>query len=234
MGAQTKKQIVYNEPIQSMRNRWFKPLLYFLIALHFFGLLGMHWGFMNAQLQAFTPFESFISLTPLNLILTTGMLLFFHEDWQPAFVLFAVLAILTGFFAEVAGVATGLIFGEYSYGATLGWKLWEVPLVIGLNWFLLSYVCCSILRFENKLIRTLAGAALMVLLDLIIEPVAIHYDFWSWALVEVPLQNYLAWFVIALIPCGLFCYLPFKKNNRFAKYVFWAQLLFFAINNLLI
>jgi len=234
MSTQTQTRLSNKSSLQEARNKLFKPLLYFLIALHFFGFLGMHWDFMNEQLQALTPFKSFISLTPLNLMLTSVMLLFFHEDWQPAFFLFAVLAMLTGFFAEVAGVATGLIFGEYSYGATLGWKLWDVPLVIGVNWFLLSYVCCSILPFQNKLKRTIAAALLMVLLDLLIEPVAIKYDFWTWAAVDVPLQNYIAWFIIALVPCGLFCYLPFSKFNRFAIYVFWAQLLFFAANNMLI
>src|SRR5689334_23098853 len=36
--------------------------------------------------------------------------------------------------AEVIGVATGAIFGAYSYGEVLGFKLLEVPLIIGLNW----------------------------------------------------------------------------------------------------
>jgi len=214
---------------------WFTPMLIFLFALHFFGLLAMHWPWMNEQLSALTPFDTFISLTPLNLLLTSGMLLFFHKDWSPSFLLFMVAAMLIGFFAEVAGVATGLIFGEYSYGATLGWKLWDVPLVIGLNWFLLAYVCCSILiRFTSRSLATVGGAFLMVLLDFFIEPVAIAYDFWSWEAVSVPIQNYVAWFLIALFPCALFNYLPFNKENGFAPYVFLAQFLFFTVNNLLI
>lgn len=39
-----------------------------------------------------------------------------------------------GFVAEAIGVATGFPFGVYHYGERLGWKVLEVPPVIGLNW----------------------------------------------------------------------------------------------------
>ena len=38
----------------------------------------------------------------------------------------------------------------------------------------------------------------MVLLDIMIEPVAIELDFWQWEGGNIPLQNYLMWFIVAL------------------------------------
>ncbi|MEM1136043.1 MAG: carotenoid biosynthesis protein [Bacteroidota bacterium] len=218
------------------KDKLFRPAVIFLAALHFFGLLGMHLPIMNEYLQLLTHFESFISLTPLNLLLTAGMLLLFHKTWNKYFLIFLLASMLIGFFAEVLGVATGLVFGEYQYGATLGWKVLEVPLAIGLNWFLLSYFCSSLLHkvSSNIWIKTIAAAFLMVLLDMLIEPVAMQYDFWNWAGNVIPFQNYVAWFFIALFPCFLFYRLPFEKSNPFAKYVFGAQLLFFLFNNLLL
>ncbi len=39
----------------------------------------------------------------------------------------------------------------------------------------------------------------MLLMDLLIEPVAIHLGYWSWTGGDIPIQNYLSWFVISLV-----------------------------------
>ena len=38
---------------------------------------------------------------------------------------------------EAIGVNTGLLFGTYEYGANLGFKIFGVPLIIGVNWTVL-------------------------------------------------------------------------------------------------
>ena len=40
------------------------------------------------------------------------------------------------FALEVVGAATGLIFGPYTYGRTLGPQLFGVPLLIAFNWLI--------------------------------------------------------------------------------------------------
>jgi putative membrane protein len=52
---------------------------------------------------------------------------------------------------EVVGVKTGLIFGEYKYGSTLGIKLFEVPLIIGFNWVFVILGSISISRLITKM-----------------------------------------------------------------------------------
>jgi putative membrane protein len=39
------------------------------------------------------------------------------------------------------GVHTGILFGNYKYGNALGLKLNDVPILIGINWFIVVYAC---------------------------------------------------------------------------------------------
>ena len=76
------------------------------------------------------PIE-FLRLTPLNLLLTLVIILVNQQQWKFAWVF--VVTYLVGFFVEVLGVNTGFPFGEYEYGSVLGPKVFETPLMIGLN-----------------------------------------------------------------------------------------------------
>ncbi len=173
----------------------------------------------------------FKALTPFNLILSAAILLAFHTQWNRAFITFCIISFFTGFFVEVAGVASGYIFGQYEYGPTLGFKILNVPLIIGLNWLMLTYSTGSICSrlAVHPVLKAVFAASLMVILDLFIEPVAIELDFWSWHNNIIPLQNYVAWFIISFLLHLLFFLLPFRKENPAAKYLYLLQLVFFII-----
>lgn len=173
--------------------------------------------------------EYFQQLTPMNLLLTNVLLFSFHRRWNAAFVLFAVVVFCVGFFSEVLGVHTGLLFGNYSYGAALGLQLWEVPLLIGLNWLMLVYTTGHISNYFKLhwLIRALVGTVLMVLLDYFIEPVAMQYDFWSWQGDSIPVSNFVGWFAVAFLLQLYFQKAFFFKSNKLAPYVYLVQLVFF-------
>ncbi len=205
-------------------------------ALHIFGLLGLFWLPMGEALRQITPFSSFIDLTPLNLILTAILLLIFHPNWNRGQIFWVVLAFAVGYSIEVAGVHTGVIFGEYSYGEVLGFKLLEVPLTIGINWMVLVYASGAVLVFwkGKLLVKALVMATLMTLLDFLIEPVAIYWGFWTWEEVDVPLQNYGAWWIIAFGLCWIWQKSFNGRLSPVAQHVWWAQVLFFMGNNLLI
>ena len=55
-----------------------------------------------------------------------------------------LIAFAIGFSAELIGVHSGMLFGNYSYGNNLGLKLAEVPLIIGINWGVLAVTSASI------------------------------------------------------------------------------------------
>jgi bisanhydrobacterioruberin hydratase len=115
------------------------------------------------------------------------------------------------FLAEVAGVATGSVFGEYEYGVTMGWAWHGVPVLIALNWVMVVHGAFCLSRrwvpLELGLWRRPAtavlAAGLAVGFDFIMEPVAMRLDYWRWPGNVVPLQNYAAWFLIALLAAAV-------------------------------
>ena len=194
-----------------------------LVILHLCGFIGMITSWRNF----------FLMLTPFNLILSTALLFFNHKQFNKSFFIFCVIGFFFGFFIEVAGVKTGAIFGEYSYGNTLGIKSFEVPWVIGLNWLMLVYsagVICHKLNI-NIILKSLLGATMLVTLDFFIEPVAIKSDFWSWQQINVPIQNYIAWFLASILLLFVFHKSQFDKNNKLAKALYIVQLMFFTLLN---
>ena len=197
-----------------------------LIVIHSFGCLGL----------LYPPTRSYFELaTPVNLLITGALLFYFHKDWNKSFILFSIICFVTGYLVEVAGVQTGLIFGEYTYGPTLGFKLWGVPLIIGLNWLILIYSTGVMAQAfsQNWILKSLIGSGLMILLDFFIEPVAVTLDFWHWEGGEIPVHNFLGWFITALFLQSVFHLLSFEKNNLLAKYVFYVQLVFFIFLQIL-
>ena len=78
------------------------------------------------------------------------------------------------------------------------------------------------------------GAAILLILDIVIEPVAIHYNFWTWADVAVPLKNYIAWFLIALTMQLFFNLVAGNSKNKVAIALLLLQFGFFGFLNLLL
>uniref|UniRef100_UPI004047E619 carotenoid biosynthesis protein n=2 Tax=Roseivirga sp. TaxID=1964215 RepID=UPI004047E619 len=197
----------------------------FLIATHIAGAIGL----------IYEPTRSlFQNLTPLNLLVTAAIIFHFEKEKTAQYFIFIIATFLIGFFAEVLGVKTGMIFGDYAYGETLGIKVLNVPLSIGLNWAILIYIAGIVSNklFENFWLRISFGSILMVLLDFLIEPVAIDFDFWTWNTPEIPIQNYIGWFILSLLLHSLFQKLNFGKTNPLAIKLLIIQFSFFAVLNL--
>jgi putative membrane protein len=177
--------------------------------------------------------DQFLSLSFMNLILSFLVVLLARSRDHQKFHLFLFVSFLVGMTAEWIGTKTGLLFGNYSYGANLGPKISGVPLVIGFNWGILVVTSASIINHikTNVLIKSILAAALMTLLDVFMEPVAIKSDYWTWV-GEIPLYNYFCWFIISL-PLH---YLYFKTNlvesNKVYTSLFVILTVFFVILNL--
>ncbi|MES2515602.1 MAG: carotenoid biosynthesis protein, partial [Bacteroidota bacterium] len=90
-----------------------------------------------------------------------------QTKWQ--FYVALLSAGVLGFFIEVLGVKTEIIFGSYYYGKALGLKFFAVPILIGVNWAVLLYSTAQLSKFKNDMANALFGAALMVGLDFFIE-----------------------------------------------------------------
>ena len=174
--------------------------------------------------------ELFKALTPFSLLASLALVLVHHRQPTLRFWSVALFILVAGIAIEAAGVATGLIFGAYSYGETLGPKLFHTPLMIGVNWLLLVYCSHTIVaRYVDHLyFRAVAAAALMVVYDVALEPAAIALDMWTWEGGAVPLQNYLAWFGIAfLFHLVAGRYRLYDLENKLAGPLFFIQMGFF-------
>jgi uncharacterized membrane protein len=197
-----------------------------VVVFHLVGLAGM-------MISEARPI--FQLLTPFHLLVCTVLLLSVHKDWNLNFILFLVLSFTLGFLSEVLGVKTGFPFGNYHYSEVLGFQLWEVPVIIGVNWFLLVYLTGSILQGKVPYYwAALIAAILMVIIDVLIEPVAIKLNFWQWEEAKIPLSNYLGWFGVALILHYLYHRLKFHKENPLNWVLLMSLILFFVSLNFLL
>ena len=190
----------------------------FLVILNIAGAIGLSNEFLS---------NLFLSLVPYNLILTF-LLCFVYVSFKKYYIPI-FLIVLTGFFIEVIGVKTGILFGMYTYGDTLGFKILEVPVVIGLNWLVLCLSIFSLFSviFKNKFLLLIFSSISMVLLDFIIEPVAIKYSFWSWSDNSVPIQNYIMWFVVSLVMNYILLKYKINVHYKLGLYLVLSQLFFF-------
>jgi uncharacterized membrane protein len=194
-----------------------------VVALYLVGVIGM-------SLPAYQ--DLFLELTPAHLLVSLFIILFFHRGWNDAFPVYAAAAFWLGFGAELIGVHTGYLFGDYVYGPTLGPKLWDVPIIIGVNWFILSYLTGVIFhKIPNDYYAAFLGALSMTAFDYIIEPVAVALEFWAWKYEEIPLGNYGAWFLVSFLIHLIYRKANFEKSNPIAVYLLTAMILFFTILN---
>lgn len=216
--------------------RYRKVIFVILPLMYIAGVIGLQIPFTQ---------ELFKSLSPFNLWISLALLLLFQEEYNRKFIVFSLIVFSTGFFVEVLGVKTGVIFGEYVYGKTLGFKIFDVPLTIGANWLTLIYctgICSDkITAFLSKHVHTgfsanmfasVSGSFLMTALDVLIEPVAVRLDFWHWKDGIIPVQNYIAWFVISFILYLYFNKSRFSKTNALALRLLLLEVLFFSAHTL--
>lgn len=199
-------------------------LIAILIIFHMVGLIGI-------MLPDFK--ELILSLSFLNLLLAFTVIILAENENILLLISFLSIAFITGISVELIGVHTGMLFGDYSYGANLGPKLWGVPLVIGINWGVLSITTASITQKINLPVyfKIIVNAFLLVLFDFVMEPVAMKSDFWSWKNDEIPLFNYVCWFFVALILQLIYHWIRKPKSNKVFNALFVIQLLFFIILN---
>lgn len=184
--------------------------------------------------------EYVVPLTPANLLLSVVILGCGHRQSTRSLLYFFIWAFMIGMAVEIIGVQTGFPFGDYYYGEVLGPKVTGVPWLIGINWFMLAYAFGQLVKrwIKTPLFGVLLGGLAMALIDVLIEPVAIHLQYWTWASETVPLQNYLSWFVI-----GAFIQIPLQWNlwqssrqnstksswNPLSPTLVFAQILYFSV-----
>jgi len=190
---------------------------------HICGMIGISYG--NK--------EFFLAFTPINLFISFVLLFINQVQLEKSELNAALIIFFIGMISEILGVNYGLIFGDYVYLDNLGFKVLGVPVLIGVNWIILTFITGSMSSYiiKNKHIAAITGAILMILLDLIIEPVAPLLGFWIFDLPTVPLQNYIGWFVIGLTTQYIYHFNIERKEYSFSINLLLVNAVFFAFLN---
>lgn len=178
-----------------------------------------------------------LMLTPFTLLLANLVVVFPHLLNKQYKVIFWIGTVyLITLILEIVGVKTGLIFGSYTYGDVLGLRIFDVPLIIGFNWTIISLSIAFILSElkTNLFVKALFAGCMAVLLDFFIEPIAIKLGYWNWTGGEIPLQNYIAWFVISFVAVLILLVFNSDTKNKVASHYYYIQLSFFVLLNLLV
>ncbi len=200
------------------RERMIKILIVFFYVV---GGIGMVFSFLSPII---------IKLTPIVLIFSFILLMMFHNGkLNQLYLILFILIYFISFVIEVTGVNTGMIFGEYTYGDTLGFKIFNTPVIIGLNWLLLTYLTSSIVENYDigNLSKIFIASILMVLYDFLLEKVAPILDMWRFNDSTIPINNYVSWLLIAIIFNTLIKIFRVEISNRLSATIFISQLIFF-------
>ncbi|WP_143764505.1 carotenoid biosynthesis protein [Owenweeksia hongkongensis] len=208
-------------------NRYIKTYtIPILILFHFIGLIGM----------VFINLERFAALSIYNLLLSVILIFISHASSQFNFLKLFIPVFVLGYLVELLGIITSFPFGNYHYGEALGFKLYDVPLIIGANWFMLVMGSGFFVRkvISQPWLQVFAGALVMVIVDYPIEHMASTLDYWYWDGNNIPLSNFLGWFFVSIIMQILFVKYMNKETNHLAIPYLIVVSVFFVLLNLFI
>lgn len=212
-----------------------RRLLALIVPFFLIGAISHAIPFLQAYMLLLTPYILFF----FGVICVYSLV----QEQGRFMIIWLITVFLVSFSLEALGTATGLVFGQYSYGTVLGTHILGVPPIIGFNWVLVivasSRFVQRIAAFKHSLSVAAMAAVLCVLFDTILEPLAIYLEYWIWAparytFQSVPLQNYIAWFVIAFFSSLFLVRRTKPGHSRFCELYIVIQTGFFLITRILL
>jgi len=199
-------------------------VIVFLFIIYFVGIVG-----------SFLPLwrNTVLPLSPITLLLSFLALIYTTPAPKKPIFLFILFSAIIGFVVELIGIHTGYLFGNYHYQQNLGVKIAEVPIVISINWALITLGAAQIaaLISENKYARIVLAASVMLLFDIIMEPVAIKSQFWTWSGGIIPTYNYVSWFLVGIFLQVIYFQKIVHRTNNVLVFLFTFMMIFFIVLN---
>ena len=152
-----------------------------------------------------------------------------------------VLAVF-GYVIEGLGVATGLPYGTFFYGDSLGPKLLGLaPYILPVSYVPLVIGAVAAAGSRNIVFWTLKSALLLTLIDGVLDPGAASLGFWVWPeggpYYGVPVSNYLGWMLSGALASALLLAagrwnttpLPGLLDSAIVAVAFWTGVAVFSL-----
>tara|TARA_B110000459_G_scaffold200652_1_gene249586 strand:- start:3546 stop:4172 length:627 start_codon:yes stop_codon:yes gene_type:complete len=197
-----------------------KIIIAVLAIWHLVGIIGFHSDF----------FYLFSILTPLNMMLSFWVLYVTSKKSEKLKAIL-LLTYFIGLAVEVIGINTGIPFGTYVYLEGLGPKIMDTPWVMGLNWVVVSWAavqCASYFSTQSKLYKWAISIVIMLIIDLVMEPVAPDLRMWIFAGSGPGLMNYLGWALTSAVIQILLVREVDNHKNHTALAIILLQIIFFS------
>jgi len=146
---------------------------------------------------------------------------------------------------ETFAIQTGMPYGQFNYGGLLGPKLFDsVPVTVLLAWTPLVLGVLAVLPPVTPLWKRVIVATLsLVVVDMVLDPAAVHIGFWAWDVpgfyYGVPLGIFAGWVLSGGIAFTAISYLQHKFKwpplppmlgwNLLAIVFLWTMVNLFAL-----
>ena len=194
-----------------------KQLIFFVAFVHIIGFVGIN----------FTPFtQFFLEASQFNFYFVALCFALSLKKIKTKQLIGLFSIFFLGMIIEIIGVKTGFPFGDYFYTKRLGIQLAEVPVCIGFNWILVCLGSMAWGKFISPKFSWAIALSVLLVFDLLLEPVAIKLGYWVWNNHNPPIKNYLSWLIIGAV--GMKISKKFElPNSYFLQAVLAIQLLFF-------
>lgn len=167
------------------------------LAWYFFGLVLMLFFEVPESLRAANAlFLCLLGIYACKLLYETGI------DRQRVLLSFALI-LAGGYASEWLGITTGFPFGSYHYSDVLGLSLFGVPVAMSMAWAGVMITCLLLADTSSIWHRAWQTGLACVLLDLVLDPVAVRLGLWTWhqpgAWFGIPYTNFLGWFGVSYV-----------------------------------
>ncbi|MCH8474613.1 MAG: carotenoid biosynthesis protein [Opitutales bacterium] len=204
------------------RQSYFLLLAFFLI-----------WSTVGLFIVAFS-LETVFDVWGDVIYMTSGAAVVFFSwvrfyGWQTSILAFLWVAVISAT-AEIVGVHTGVLFGDFHYTENFGPLLFQtIPMMIPLAWWIVLgslFMVLDYALFRISTVESFNALALFVfvplgatLVDLTLEPVAfLVREYWVWEsggfYYGVPLQNFFGWIGVSLIGVSVMFWVTRNKGPR--------------------
>lgn len=180
-----------------------------------------------------SPFPLMLQIV-LILLGSVGLyILYKATNLKVAFTIFFILG-MYGLLIETTSIKTGFPYSRFEYSSLMGYKIADiVPYTVFLVWPTLVISAYSLSEFitKNRIYKIITTVILLLLLDLVFDPVATGLGFWIWEkpgmYYNVPFLNFVGWIFSAILSTLVVSYFLRKRplENKYLILIYIGNLI---------